>query len=158
MLARVVDPSALLLLIAAHATPVALAKAIGHRWAAPIDGGRMMDDGRGVLGSHKTWRGLIGGTLAASAVGETLGLGLLLGALFGFIALLGDLASSFTKRRLGHTSGTSVPLLDQLPEALFPMVILYGPLELDALSLTGTALTFLVLNLLFSHPFRGTVS
>lgn len=124
-----------------------MARVLGRRWAAPIDAHRSFADDRPLFGSHKTWRGLLAGTLAAAAVGEWVGAGFMTGAAFGLLALAGDLGSSFVKRRLGHESGKSVPLLDQLPEALLPMVLLYGPLGLSSLSMTGTALAFLMLDL-----------
>lgn len=146
-----VDVDALILLVAANATPVLLAMLLGDRWAQPLDGGRTLRDGRPLFGSHKTWRGLIGGILASGAAGAALSAGFATGALFGLLALTGDLASSFLKRRLGRASGRETPLLDQLPEAVLPMLALREPLGLDALAIAGTAALFTVLDLLVSR-------
>jgi CDP-2,3-bis-(O-geranylgeranyl)-sn-glycerol synthase len=46
----------------------------------------------------------------------------MLGAIVGSTAMRGDLFSSFIKRRLGMTSSSEAPGLDQIPEALFPLI------------------------------------
>lgn len=89
----------------------------------PIDGGRTWSDGRRVLGDGKTWRALVLAPLMATAIAVILhelapavgrgvtafgaapyhwvhGYGLALGA------LLGDVAASFFKRRLGKERGS----------------------------------------------------
>jgi CDP-2,3-bis-(O-geranylgeranyl)-sn-glycerol synthase len=145
---ELVNWPALLMLIAANSTPVIIARALGNRYAAPIDANRSLRDGRPLFGPHKTWRGVISGTLAASLTGALLGTGFMAGAAFGAIALAGDLLSSFLKRRLGCRSGRSLPLLDQLPEALLPMLVLRGPMGLDATAIVGTAVVFSLLDAL----------
>lgn len=91
----------------------------------PIDGGRFWRGAR-LLGDGKTWRGAIGGFLA----GVLLALGLnqvgtrSAGSLPVFPlraalslpagAMLGDLAGSFLKRRIGRERGAPAPVLDQL--------------------------------------------
>jgi len=144
----VVDLPALLILIAANSAPVILSLILGKRYAAAIDGNRLMRDGRPVFGSHKTWRGVISGTLAAGLIAAFLPTGFILGMVFGALALAGDLGSSFFKRRLGRGSGQSFPLVDQLPEALLPMFVLHGTMGLDATEIIGTALAFTVLDVL----------
>jgi len=79
----------------------------------PLDRGLKWLDGKPFLGSHKTIRGCVFGILAGSIIG------LLQGNFFGGIAqsvgaILGDLISSFFKRRMDFEPGASVPLLDQL--------------------------------------------
>lgn len=135
----------LLLLAVANGAPVLFSMVFGGRCATPIDGGRLLRDGRPVFGTHKTWRGLFGGALATGAVGGLLSIGMLTAATFGFSALLGDLLSSFIKRRAGYGSGRDLPLLDQVPEALLPMLALYGPLGLNLVSLCATFVAFVVL-------------
>ena len=151
-LPHILDPTALLLLVTSQVTPVVLARALGPTWAAPIDGGRRLSDEHYVFGPHKTWRGLIGGTVTAAVAGSFLSVGLVLGAAFGFLALLGDLISSFIKRRMGCSSGADMPFLDQLPEALLPMLSLHGALQLDLQSIVGTTFIFFLLDLLLTRP------
>jgi hypothetical protein len=138
----------LLMLAAANATPVIVARVLGTRYSAPIDGNRLLRDQRPLFGSHKTWRGLIAGILTTGATGSLLATGFTVGALFGTLALAGDLLSSFIKRRLGCRSGKSFAFLDQLPEALLPMVVLRGVLELEIWAIVGTALVFTALDAL----------
>jgi CDP-2,3-bis-(O-geranylgeranyl)-sn-glycerol synthase len=145
---ELVDWPALLLLIAANGTPVIVARLLGHRYGAPIDANRAMRDGRPLFGPHKTWRGAIAGSLAAGLTGLVLATGFAIGAVFGALALIGDLFSSFVKRRFGCASGRSLPLLDQLPEALLPMLCLRTPLNLDLPEVIGTTILFSVLDML----------
>lgn len=150
-----VDPDAFLLLIAAHGTPVLAALLLGPRCAWPLDGGRCFIDGRPLLGAHKTWRGLVAGTLAAALVGSATGAGAGLGAAFGALALTGDLASSFAKRRLDRVPGRETLLLDQLPESLLPLLALYRPLGLGPPEIFGTALLFAVLDVAATRAWQA---
>jgi hypothetical protein len=145
---ELIDWPVLAILIVANATPVVLARIFGDRYGAPIDRNRVFRDGRPLFGPHKTWRGAIGGTLAAGLTGDVLAMGFVLGLLFGALALLGDLVSSFVKRRGGCASGRAVPGLDQLPEALLPMLCLRTFLGLDLPAVLGTTTLFCVLDVL----------
>jgi len=138
----------LLMLAAANATPVIAAGVLGTRYAAPIDGKLTLGDHQPLFGPHKTWRGLIAGILVTGVVGSLLDIGFMTGAFFGALALAGDLFSSFIKRRLGCTSGQSFALLDQLPEALLPMLVLRGVLGLEIWTIAGTAVVFTTLDAL----------
>ena len=91
----------------ANATPVALGG------GPPLDGGEKWLDGKPFLGSHKTLRGCIVGVLAGLLVGTLQG-NPLVGLMQGLGAILGDLISSFLKRRWDLAPGASAPLLDQL--------------------------------------------
>jgi CDP-2,3-bis-(O-geranylgeranyl)-sn-glycerol synthase len=51
------------------------------------------------------------------------GLGFVFGLLFGLLALAGDMLSSFIKRRLELASSARAVGLDQIPEALLPMLL-----------------------------------
>jgi CDP-2,3-bis-(O-geranylgeranyl)-sn-glycerol synthase len=151
---EVVDLPALFILIVANSTPVVVARFLGERYSAPIDANRSLRDGRALFGAHKTWRGLISGIVAAGFAGIMVSRGFAVGALFGAMALTGDLCSSFLKRRLGFISGQSIPLLDQLPEALLPMLVLRGTMGLDTAAMVGTAIVFTLLDILTAR-FRA---
>jgi hypothetical protein len=69
------------------------------------------------------------------------------GLAFGLLALCGDLASSFVKRRMSMRSGYSAPLLDQLPESLLPLIVFNGALALTDVAVFGTAVVFTILDL-----------
>lgn len=137
---------AFLLLIVANAAPWAAARLLGRQWAAPIDAGMTLADGRGLLGSHKTWRGLIASMLMSALVAPLIGYSVLLGLAFASLAVSADAVSSLIKRRLGLAPGREVPGLDQIPEALTPLLCLSGLLGISvgcAWVLTGV---FLVLD------------
>jgi CDP-2,3-bis-(O-geranylgeranyl)-sn-glycerol synthase len=145
-----VDLRALLLIIVANSTPLVLAWLSPHSAAWPIDCGHRLSDGRPLFGPHKTWRGFIAAVLMSAAVGVAVSLGWAIGAVFGVLALSGDLLSSFLKRRLNCPSGRWVPLLDQLPEALLPLLVLRSQLSLSAGSMLATALVFTLLDMIVS--------
>ena len=91
-----------------------------------IDGGRAWRDGRPLLGKGKTWRGLIMGIVCGTLTGAAMALaiapdmpaGIIYYAVFAFMlsagALLGDIAKSFIKRRMGLKRGAMLPILDQI--------------------------------------------
>ena len=141
----------MVLLLVANGTPVLLKRCMGRRWARPIDGGRMAWDGRPLLGHSKTWRGLVAGIGATALATSVLGLGPALGATIGAAALVGDLASSFTKRRLAIPSSGQAIGLDQIPEALLPAIVARGALGLGWLHVLLAPLVFLVAELLVSR-------
>lgn len=114
----------LILLWGVNFAPPLLAYLFNEKGAAPLDGGRNFVDGRPLLGPHKTWRGLAGGVAMGAFLGWLLGFSWRTGALSGFLSMLGDLLSSFVKRRMDRPSGSVVPVLDQFFEGFFPFVLL----------------------------------
>ena len=86
-----------------------------------MDMGKKFSDGRRIFGDGKTTRGFVGGLIVGTIVGLLQGIAevplgehLLLGFLLALGALLGDLVSSFIKRRLDIERGGAAPGLDQL--------------------------------------------
>ncbi len=149
--------AAFALLAAAHTAPWAAGRLLGPHWAAPIDGGAVLPDGARLFGAHKTWRGALAAlgvcTLIAALLGYTAGLGLAFAAL----AMAGDLLSSALKRRLRLAPGREVPGLDQLPEALLPLLTLAGPLGIGWVNATLISIVFALLDLAaipLRHPGR----
>jgi CDP-2,3-bis-(O-geranylgeranyl)-sn-glycerol synthase len=71
--------------------------------------------------------------------------------MIGLAAMLGDLLSSFLKRRLGLASSARALGLDQLPESLLPTAVVAGPLDLSAPQVCGIAAAFFALELLLSR-------
>jgi CDP-2,3-bis-(O-geranylgeranyl)-sn-glycerol synthase len=150
---RFLNIDALLLLAVANSTPVLLSMLLGNKWARSIDAGQTLRDGRPVFGSHKTWRGFLGGAILAGATSALLSIPFTDGAAFGMLALSGDLLSSFIKRRIGYRSGRDSMLLDQLPEALLPMLVLRQRLGLGYTAILGTAALFALLGLFAARIF-----
>jgi len=111
-----------------------------------LDGGLKFNDGRPVLGSHKTIRGAIVGIVGGAVMGLILSLWrpkfAAQGLLMGVGAMVGDALGSFIKRRLGIAEGKWTPLVDELPffyaALLFASPLLpagiFEPLNLVALS------------------------
>ena len=102
----------------ANASPVVLGG------GGPLDGGRLWRDGRPLLGGHKTVRGtllgLLVGVLVGVAQGNPVG-----GGLQALGAVLGDLAGSFHKRRLGLKPGDSLIFSDQLDFIVLAVALSY---------------------------------
>ncbi len=81
--------------------------------------GRLVDSNR-ILGSAKTWRVILAALLATTTAALLLDLPPETGFLLAVYAILGDLLSSFIKRRLAMAPSSEAPLLDQVPGSLFP--------------------------------------
>ena len=111
----------LILLWTVNLTPALLTYYLDRRWGRPLDGGRRWRDGRPLLGSHKTIRGLVGAVAIGTLAGVYLGLPAWLGMSAAVLSMAGDLISSFLKRRLGKVSGAVVPGLDQILEGALPL-------------------------------------
>jgi hypothetical protein len=69
------------------------------------------------------------------------------GAALGAGAMLGDLVSSFIKRRLGVASSGRATGLDQIPEALLPLLLVQRTLALTAVQIAAVTLLFFVLEI-----------
>lgn len=115
----------LILLWLINFTPPLLAHLLEDRWNGPLDRGRLFRDGKPLLGDHKTTRGCCGAVIAGMIFGMALGFSWWVGLLSGIFSMLGDLSSSFLKRRFGIPSGNVVPGLDQIFEGAFPFLILW---------------------------------
>lgn len=140
-----------LLIIAANGAPVLAAYICKSRWAWPLDGGHRFIDGKPWLGAAKTWRGIIVAVAATALAAQWLNIGWQLGTAMGALAMLGDLFSSFIKRRANIKVSGRAWLLDQVPESLLPMIILWKPLGLDSMTEAGiVVVVFTVLNLALS--------
>jgi CDP-diglyceride synthetase len=140
----------LLLLVIANATPVIMSMLLGDRWKQPLDRGLLLSDGYPLLGTSKTVRGLLGSISASALLAPLFELSLLQGAGFGALAMLGDLVSSFCKRRLGLHSGQSAPLLDQIPETLLPLWIMQPALGASNMEMAVAIAAFCGIDLLFT--------
>ncbi|WP_129781896.1 CDP-archaeol synthase [Peristeroidobacter soli] len=135
------------LLVAANATPVVVAKLARWRWAWPLDFGYVLRDGERLFGAHKTWRGLVAGTLASTLAAWSMGLPPWVGAGFGVAALIADVLSSAVKRRLKLRPGTETVGLDQLGEALLPLLLFSRFLSLDAAEVVTVTVVFAALDI-----------
>ena len=72
------------------------------------------------------------------------------GALIAVYAILGDLFSSFIKRRLGLAPSSMAPLIDQVPESLLPALMLKDSFGLDTKAIMILVSAFIVADLILS--------
>lgn len=144
-----------LLLVIANGTPALLGLVLGPRWNQPLDYNHRFLDNRPLLGPSKTLRGLFGALLVTALLAPLFKLSVLDGASFALLAMLGDLCSSFIKRRLGFASSRSVPLLDQLPESLLPLWGMQTVLGSTGSEMALAVVIFIVIDLLLSRSLRA---
>jgi len=148
-----VELELLLLIVIANGAPVIATRVFGEWGAYPLDGGRVLADGHRLLGHSKTWRGIGAATLATGVGAVLLDWPWLLGVTVGASAMLGDLLSSFIKRRLGMASSSMAPGLDQIPESLLPSLAVAGSLGLSGWAIFWIILGFVVLEVTLSPVF-----
>ncbi|BAR57913.1 hypothetical protein NK6_4747 [Bradyrhizobium diazoefficiens] len=104
----------------------------------------MLFDGRPLFGSSKTIRGIIV-SIVATAIGAVfLGLDPERGALVAVVAMVGDLLSSFLKRRLNFPPSSQAIGLDQVPESLFPLLACRDMLSLSYVDIVVAVWLFFV--------------
>ena len=88
----------------------------------------------------------------ATGLAATLfGLPAVVGVVIGLAAMLGDLLSSFVKRRLGMASSSMAFGLDQIPEAWLPLLAVSSLFELTRSVIAGIVAGFVVLELALSR-------
>lgn len=129
----------IIFLFFANCLPVLAQIVLGERLRYPVDGGVLWLDSKPLFGQNKTIRGvaisIAGGMVIFSLLGEPWWLG---GVAAAFV-MLGDLTSSFVKRRLNVPAGGDMFPLDHLLESLFPVLFL-----VSILSLTWTQVFIIV--------------
>jgi CDP-2,3-bis-(O-geranylgeranyl)-sn-glycerol synthase len=141
----------LALLLVANGTPIVVEKLFEKFLAFPLDGGRTLADGRPVLGSSKTVRGLVLSILATTLVAPLIGLNWKIGALVALMAMTGDLISRFVKRRMGLAPSDRATGLDQIPESVLPLLACIIFLPLTPLDVIAIALIFFAGELVLSR-------
>jgi hypothetical protein len=139
-----------LLLVITNGAPVLASLLLGRRFNQPLDYNLQFTDERPLLGPTKTVRGIVSAIFLTTLMAPLFGLSPAQGSLFALLAMSGDMASSFIKRRLGISSSHSAPLLDQLPETLLPLWIMHPVLKETPLDAITAILVFLVIDWLAS--------
>jgi len=140
----------LTLLAVANGAPVIAARLFERLLAFPLDGNSILRDGRPLFGSSKTWRGVVLAIVVTSAIAPLIGLQWWVGTLTAVMAMLGDLFSSFVKRRLGLAPSDKALGLDHIPEALLPLLACAVVLPLNIADVVVATLVFFVGALIFS--------
>src|SRR5690242_4314756 len=109
------------LISAANSAPLVLTWLTSRKFR-PLDGGLMLPDGRPLFGQSKSWWGIFCSLTACTFTAALISGPLRTGLYVVIAAMTGDLVASFIKRRLGMAASAPAPGLDQLPEALLPVL------------------------------------
>ncbi len=144
----------LLLLALANTTPLLAKRWLGERFTTPLDGGIRFFDGRPLLGPSKTIRGLVVAVATTALGAPLLALPVAVGALIGAGAMLGDALSSFIKRRLGTPPSGRATGLDQIPEALLPLLAVQSSLGLTLAQIVGITFAFFAFEIPLAKLFH----
>jgi CDP-diglyceride synthetase len=141
----------LLLLTLANGAPVIAKKVFGARFALALDGGALFFDGGPLFGASKTIRGIMVSLLATAALAPLVGASFATGGLVAALAMIGDLLSSFVKRRLKLPPSSQAIGLDQIPESLLPLLACQQLLALTPVDIAIAVAVFLGGELLVSR-------
>lgn len=141
----------LLLLILANGSPLVARELLRSRFSVPLDRGLRFVDGRPLFGETKTIRGVGAAVLATPLASSLLGMGWEVGLVIGLFAMLGDLLSSFVKRRLGMPSSSRALGLDQVPESLLPLLACRPLIELAMFEIVVLVVLFSLSELVLSR-------
>ena len=150
----------------ANMAPV-IVKRLFKNLAIAIDSGRRFGN-KPILGSNKTWRGLVFGIIFAIVISFLQFLfynnnifadislvdysnWLLFGFLMGFGALLGDMTKSFFKRRLGYAPGKPFIPFDQLDFVVGALLFTYPLVKLPIGLVITTILLSFFLDIAVNH-------
>lgn len=138
----------IIFLFVVNCLPVLAGVVLGEKFRYPVDRGVLWLDNKPFFGRNKTVRGvaviIVGGMVACSLLGEPWWRGGVVAAL----VMIGDLTSSFIKRRLNVPIGGDLFPLDHLFESLFPSLFL-----LSIQSLTWAQLIIVVVSfILTAYP------
>lgn len=145
-----IELTLLFLLIVANGAPVIAKKILADKWAFPLDANLTFVDGHPLFGRAKTVRGVVFSCLLTVFVSLFLNVTVLQALLIALFAMLGDLFSSFIKRRAGMKSSSMAIGLDQVPESLFPLLVLKSQLALSWQSVLVIVALFFVCELALS--------
>lgn len=145
----------------ANAAPVLANKIpLLNTWQTPMDFGAKWH-GRRLLGTNKTWRGLLTGMVVAGLTALLLSpfdgrntaliTVFLLGALMGCGALVGDAVESALKRRRGIASGSSWFPFDQIDYIIGGLLFIYPFAHLTLSTMAVIFVTFFGLHLVTAY-------
>lgn len=141
----------LILITVANGAPVIARNIFSTRASQPLDFRTLWFDRRPLFGGSKTVRGVIcsiGATIIAAAI---IGRGWDIGLVVGGTAMIGDLLSSFVKRRLGLPPSARATGIDQIPESLLPSAICKRSFGLSWLEVFVITLVFFAGEIMLSR-------
>lgn len=142
----------LLLLLVANGAPIIVRNLLGEHFTTPVDLGTVLKrDQRRVFGPTKTIRGILAALLITPVFAHLIGIGWFVGLFMALYAMLGDLLSSFIKRRTNIESSGMALGLDQIPESLLPLLVVMSHVEINLLEVILLVAAFVVIELNLSR-------
>ncbi len=141
----------LILLIIANGIPIIAKNVLGQRFTYPVDGGISFFDGKPLFGKSKTIRGILLSIILTPFAALLLGFDWYIGAIIAGTAMLGDLFSSFIKRRMNMPPSSMALGLDQIPETLIPLLACQSLLALTTGDIITTVVIFFIVELVLSR-------
>lgn len=117
----------------------------------PVDSGLTLPDGEPLFGASKTVRGVILSGVCTIGTAILLQIGWSIGATVAGVSMLGDLLSSFVKRRLHLQPHDQAFGLDQIPEALLPLLAVRAWLNLTSGDIAVVVSAFIILEVILSR-------
>ncbi len=127
-----------------NSLPVLAQVVLGERLKYPVDGGILWLDKKPLLGQNKTLRGIVisiaGGTAACGLLGQPWWIG----GVAATLSMVGDLTSSFIKRRMNVPSGNDLFPHDHILESLFPVLFLTPFLQLSLIQVIISVVCFIL--------------
>ncbi len=139
----------LALLLIVNGIPVFTSRLLGQL-NRPLDGGLRLADKRHLFGPSKTLGGLVAALLITPLIARVMGFDWEFGIGFTMLAMLGDLISSFIKRRLGMASSSRSYGVDQIPESLLPLLFCSYQIALEGAQILLVMAMFFITVLLLS--------
>lgn len=140
-----------------------------RNWHTPVDFGKYYR-GRRILGDHKTWRGLVTGTIGGMMTGALIYAAypslvhhfadipftpllemIIIGGVLGFGALAGDVAESFFKRRRNVLSGQSWFPFDQIDYIFGGLLFVWPLVNLSAAQAVLIVMVYFCVHLIASY-------
>lgn len=143
------------LIIIANGAPILMRLLLNDNLNLAVDFGCKLPDHYRIFGSSKTWRGIFAAFVATSVAAWLLGYSPQTGLLIAVYAILGDLLSSFIKRRLAMKQSSNAPLLNQVPESFFPAFMMMQTFNLEISSTILLVSIFIIIDMLITHDYRG---
>lgn len=143
--------SLLIMLMVANGAPIVARKLLPSVGACALDGGHRFFDKRPIFGSAKTVRGIVSACICTAAISPLLGFAVFTGITIACGAMLGDLISSFIKRRLAIPSSGQALVLDQVPESLIPLLFVQAQFNLEIVEIFMVIAAFFLIGLIISR-------
>ncbi|RYH05939.1 CDP-archaeol synthase [Tropicimonas sp. IMCC6043] len=128
----------------ANGCPIAAKRLLGNHFSFPLDCGAIFLDGQPVFGASKTIRGIVVALLVTAFGGFLLTESWALGLVVGSASMVGDLLSSFVKRRLGFPPSAQATGLDQIFEVVLPALAVMPLLSLTWIDVLAIIVLFFV--------------